>query len=141
MPFILFRTCYGLLLPWIRQSIDDRYQYKQLEYVEPSHLGTVKATAFYEAREILSPGVKARSLLVITVRGSASKIDHMVNMNSRATVVGDFIVSDSLLAIIQSELLALLIHELYSRSRARERPAKKNSPFRLIQDSSLELKL
>ena len=37
--------------------------------------------------------IESRNLLIVAIRGSASKIDHMVNINNQATGIGDFIVS------------------------------------------------
>ena len=49
--------------------------------------------AFYEARESNSIGSDHNSVLVVAIRGSASKVDHMININNRPTDLGEFIVS------------------------------------------------
>ena len=69
----------------------DDYSYAALKYVEPTMLGTTKATAIYEAKT-LNLGPERGGFVVVAVRGSASKIDHIVNLNNQAVDVGSFIV-------------------------------------------------
>ena len=54
-------------------------------------LGTVKATAIYEL-SLADGNSEGGKVLVVAVRGSASKVDHMVNANSRSMSTQDFIV-------------------------------------------------
>lgn len=68
------------------------YGYKRLRYNKPSILGTVKAMGFYEARQLDPTDSKQRRLCIIAIRGSASNVDHMVNVNNEPTEVGDFFV-------------------------------------------------
>ena len=49
--------------------------------------------AFYEARESNSTGLDHNTVLVVAIRGSASKVDHMININNRPIEAGEFIVS------------------------------------------------
>ena len=49
--------------------------------------------AFYEARESNITGLELNSVLVVAIRGSASKVDHMININNRLIEAGEFIVS------------------------------------------------
>ncbi|KAL8849342.1 MAG: hypothetical protein Q9221_005693 [Calogaya cf. arnoldii] len=72
---------------------DDVFQYQSLYYTEPTRLGTVKATAFYEARPMSPIDSQRCGILIIAIRGSASKVDHMINLNNQATAVEDFIQS------------------------------------------------
>ncbi|CAL8580657.1 hypothetical protein XPA_006377 [Xanthoria parietina] len=75
--------------PWILE--DDVFKYERLRYIEPTRLGTVKATAFYEARQLNPMDSQQRGIFIVAIRGSATKVDHMVNLNNEATEIEDFI--------------------------------------------------
>lgn len=80
--------------------LDDGYSYDRLDFTEPSTLGTIKAMAVYEARGLKSTNSDCDSVLVVAVRGSASKVDHMVNINTGLVKAGEFIVSISSLGCV-----------------------------------------
>ncbi|KAI4261389.1 MAG: hypothetical protein L6R42_003412 [Xanthoria sp. 1 TBL-2021] len=71
---------------------DDAFKYERLRYVEPTRPGTVKATEFYEAQQLNPTDSQRRGIFIVAIRGSASKVDHMVNLNNGAMEVGDYIV-------------------------------------------------
>lgn len=48
--------------------------------------------AFYKAEELSPRDSKQRSVLVVAIRGSAGKVDHMVNLNNQEVQPGDFLV-------------------------------------------------
>jgi len=69
---------------------------RRSKYVSSSTFGTTKATGFWTVEShnnTASPG----PFLVIAVRGTASNVDHMVNLNGKTRDNGsdDFVVSFS----------------------------------------------
>jgi hypothetical protein len=56
--------------------------FRRVRYVSSSTFGTTKATGFWVA-ESQNPMVTFEPSLFIAIRGSASSLDHMVNLNGR----------------------------------------------------------
>lgn len=68
------------------------YEANHVCSTEPSRNGTVKAMEIHRVR-LLDRGLKRKTVLVIAVRGSASFVDWVVNLNGEKIDVSDTIVS------------------------------------------------
>lgn len=89
---LLFASC--LCSAWVYdiENVEcfEGIQLNRVQYIKPSMDGTVKAAAFWTTGGDVLHSEKE---LIISIRGSARKIDHIVNLNDAHRDANSFLVS------------------------------------------------